>query len=454
MPKHWASSSKPPIRNHRPSTAPERKKTYKEKSLELGEEDSERERELQLEVRVTKVTPAVNKKSVSLPNIGNSVPISILKNKSIGLSYGIGNEKSPNGKNSNELSIQFVKSIPCNDNMVDLFEDQSRPNTNSASNSPSEFANNSIPFRPDENQKVIESRSITMDTLRVIPSESKIPSDFESDKDSLEEKKPEFPDEDLKVLITPKHVANVTAKPLPKRPPWGARKSTTITFDPSKLPVGKSDITADSRKKKPLVPRLSKRRYRKKVLSSSSESDSEGEEIISVDGSVPVCQDATGPLENTDTPEDTLLCRSTQQPQPLKTPDVKKSPKLNPLTKLRISQYNLFSSTAGAFRGPGDPYYKFVVGGKSVRQGAQLVQRFNVSEVDHGKLDELLVDKSTTRYNTVAQNHQTLYKMRDKTKKDIEHSIHSKVDDLEKTRAFIITSMDSLQSHKQLVRDL
>jgi hypothetical protein len=127
----------------------------------------------------------------------------------------------------------------------------------------------------------------------------------------------------------------------------------------------------------------------------------------------------------------------------------------NPFQKLRASQYNLFSRTAGPFRGPGDAYYKFVLGGKSIRQGGKVLQKQKMAEVDFGKMDEILVDKKgPNRFATAAWNYRALGKLRDRQKELIGESIQKKMDTLEQTRAYIITTMASLRSHQELLKKL
>jgi hypothetical protein len=169
----------------------------------------------------------------------------------------------------------------------------------------------------------------------------------------------------------------------------------------------------------------------------------------STEGVPPEPTEPTEPVEKVESADTSSVKTSQEQIS-----ELEKKAMGNPLTKLRFSQYNLFSTTAGPFRGPGDPYYKFVLGGRSIRQGAKLLQKYKTAEVDQGKFDELLIDKSLNRYSTPAYNHKTLFKMRDKKKQSIELAIHSKVDNLEKMRAYIITTMHSLQSHKALLHDL
>ena len=107
--------------------------------------------------------------------------------------------------------------------------------------------------------------------------------------------------------------------------------------------------------------------------------------------------------------------------------------KSNPLTRLSISQYNLFSNTAGAFRGPGDIYYKFILGGKSVRPGAKRMKKVKIQEVELGKLDEILVEKA--KHQTTLWNHKSVSKLREKHKDYLNTSITNKVINLEQTRA-------------------
>ncbi|KAJ3355895.1 hypothetical protein HDU91_005615 [Kappamyces sp. JEL0680] len=124
----------------------------------------------------------------------------------------------------------------------------------------------------------------------------------------------------------------------------------------------------------------------------------------------------------------------------------------NPLLKLNLSQYNLFSSTAGAFRGPGDVYYKFVLGGKSVRPGAKRQRNRKLADIDMGRMDEILVDK--TRTHATLWNHKSVSKLREKQKEYINDTINEKVAKLEQMRAYIITTVYALNSHKTLLAQL
>jgi hypothetical protein len=109
------------------------------------------------------------------------------------------------------------------------------------------------------------------------------------------------------------------------------------------------------------------------------------------------------------------------------------SQRINPLTRLNVSQYNLFSNTAGAFHGPGDVYYKFVLGGKSVRPGAKKMKKVKIREVELGKLDEILVEKS--KYQATMWNYRSVTKLRERHKEFLNDSITDKVIALEQTRA-------------------
>jgi hypothetical protein len=127
----------------------------------------------------------------------------------------------------------------------------------------------------------------------------------------------------------------------------------------------------------------------------------------------------------------------------------------NPFHKLGASKYNLFSSTAGPFRGPGDAYYRFVLGGKSIRQGGKILQKQQMTQVDYGKMDEILVDKKgSNRFATAAWNFRALGKLRDRQKELIGESIQKKMDTLEQTRAYIISTMAALCSHQELLANL
>jgi hypothetical protein len=126
--------------------------------------------------------------------------------------------------------------------------------------------------------------------------------------------------------------------------------------------------------------------------------------------------------------------------------------KNNPLIKLNLSQYNLFSTTAGAFRGPGDIYYKFILGGKSVRPGAKKLKTAKVAEVDLGKLDEILVYQAKT--HTTLWNHKSVSKLREKHKEFLQTSINQKVINLEQIRAYIVTTIYGINSQKSLLTQL
>jgi hypothetical protein len=126
----------------------------------------------------------------------------------------------------------------------------------------------------------------------------------------------------------------------------------------------------------------------------------------------------------------------------------------NPMTAMRSSMYNLFSSTTGPFRGPGDAHYKFILGGKSIRQSAKKYEQIKCAEVDTGRLDKYLVYSGNNRFAALTWNTKAVQSVRDKYKIKVREDLQKKVFELEKTRAYIITTMESLKSFQSLLNSL
>lgn len=216
------------------------------------------------------------------------------------------------------------------------------------------------------------------------------------------------------------------------------------SIPPAKLKksVYGSQISSISRSKpyrKPSVMLKAVSAVRKKKSSdSSSDSDSEYSSVSESDEEIEIDEKPTPKLVGRGGLTSTLQGR-TDQSKSSTSPKMKESidpllpAKINPLTKLNISQYDLFSSTAGGFRGPGDVYYKFVLGGKSVRAGAKRLKNHQIREVEMGRLDELLVEKS--KIHTTLWNHKSVARLREKHKDVVSNQISDKVTELEQIRA-------------------
>lgn len=105
----------------------------------------------------------------------------------------------------------------------------------------------------------------------------------------------------------------------------------------------------------------------------------------------------------------------------------------NPLVKLRISQYNLATGTMGCFHGPGDVYYRFILGGRSLAPGAKALKTLKANQLNLGKLDEILVIKAKNKKST--PNNKTIWRLRELHQVEGEVFINTKVAKLEQIRA-------------------
>jgi hypothetical protein len=430
---------------------------------------SEEEQEQQFEVVARKIPPQIEKKSKSMPSMKTNevevITASILK-KSVEPyaeldSDALSVKSSSKSHKQEALSIQFVESVPYHQGDVDVPIDAMSVALDAQSVYSTQSKSVSISEEPAQRNSESARGSITpasrllstnMDSLLSLRSQPAIASDIPIEETIL---KPIIEQKEEKKEETPKKPKSKPKVEVP-RPPWGGRKMAKITFE-SKKEEKKEE---KPKPRKPLVPRFRRQRRRRSDDSSDSSSESEPEiEAVpepipetlvptQIEGNVPPKEEVKTPIEAVRPNTDYKDCEELGLD-----PNERKC-NSNPLTKLRLSQYNLFSSTAGPFRGPGDPYYKFVLGGRNIRQGAKLLAKHKVAEVDQGKYDEILIDKSANRYNTAAYNHRTLFKLRDRQKEIIETGIDSKVDNLEKMRAYIITMMQSLRSHKALLGDL
>jgi hypothetical protein len=436
------------------------------KQIEI-DDTSESEKEQQFELIAKKIPPQLDKKSKSMPSmkakVSEVISTSILKRsteQNVEVDTDALSVKSSTKSHKQEpLSIHFVESVPYRENDMDAHVETMSIAADVQSVYSTQSKSVSISEEPMQRSSESARGSITqgsrllstnMDSLLSIRSQPAIASDIPIEdtilKPIVEQKEEKLEEAPKKPKATPKAVA--------PRPPWGGRKMAKMTFE-TKREEKKEE---KPKQRKPLVPRFKKVRRRRSDDSSDSSSESEPE-IEPIPEPIPETTVAA-PVEETPAPKEEVVSNEATAPSDCKDceelgldPNEKKG-NSNPLTKLRLSQYNLFSSTAGPFRGPGDPYYKFVLGGRNIRQGAKLLAKHKVAEVDQGKYDEILIDKSANRYNTAAYNHRTLFKLRDRQKEIIETGIDSKVDNLEKMRAYIITMMQSLRSHKALLGDL
>ncbi|KAI8927692.1 hypothetical protein BC831DRAFT_510596 [Entophlyctis helioformis] len=132
-----------------------------------------------------------------------------------------------------------------------------------------------------------------------------------------------------------------------------------------------------------------------------------------------------------------------------------RSPKAaNPLSALTGSQLNLLSSTTGNFRGPGDVYARFLMGGRNIRISARRALAAALHATETGAMDEFLVDKNASRINAVAKNPRAIERLRKKHKELLKHQMVHKVETLEETRVYIITHMSSLTSYHRTMMAL
>ncbi|OAJ37261.1 hypothetical protein BDEG_21306 [Batrachochytrium dendrobatidis JEL423] len=126
----------------------------------------------------------------------------------------------------------------------------------------------------------------------------------------------------------------------------------------------------------------------------------------------------------------------------------------NPLTSLTESQLNLLGDTTGAFRGPGDVYARFLMGGRNLRVGARKALAAAIHATETGQMDEFLIDKNPSRFAVVSKNSRSMGRLRKKHKEMLKQKMLDKVQALEESRVYIITHMASLNTYHKSMLDL
>ena len=104
--------------------------------------------------------------------------------------------------------------------------------------------------------------------------------------------------------------------------------------------------------------------------------------------------------------------------------------------KLTSTQLNLLGNATGSFRGPGDPYVRFLMGGKSIPASAKRTITNAIHATDAGQMDEILIGKNNGKMSgvTMSKNTGAIERLRKKYKESFKESVMEKVSTLEETR--------------------
>nr|KAJ3422390.1 hypothetical protein HK105_008309 [Polyrhizophydium stewartii] len=125
----------------------------------------------------------------------------------------------------------------------------------------------------------------------------------------------------------------------------------------------------------------------------------------------------------------------------------------NPLTALTGSQLNLLGNTTGTFRGPGDVYARFLMGGRSIRIGARRALAAALHATEIGAMDEFLIDKNLGRSNA-SKNPRAIERLRKKYKETLKQRMIQKVQTLEETRVYKEENTRLRDQYERVVADI
>lgn len=451
---HWISSTLAPFRTTRPVTAPE-KVSKRQTPTPIKSLDSDDQRTDAL--HVDKIPPKLDKNSKSAPNL---IPNHEVSQRDLAILANEENENS-DAKLADIFHVTYKPTIgtpKMGSNDDGLAKSQTPPSTNASKTdlhpgnidefNPTRFdpVNEAVP----EVHRPTTENSIISEVSSIFPEISMMLDSANTSLLNLNTSQTASYAKDVPTIVAPKRLPTLIRKLAQKRP-WGAPNQTKLTFantvrqvqsQPIKLeplqstrlqPIKLEPKIAEHKPtplKKSMKPRRSKLRESKDDESSDDNSSLSASED-------PSTRPSTVDKASTEISQ-TEMQEFPETPENDQDDDLEvqqELPKLNPLTRLSASQYNMFSITAGPFRGPGDAYYRFVLGGKSIRQCAKKLKTKKLSEIDRGKFDEILVDKKPSRFKNAARNDRSLTRMRDKQKEVVLKSIDRKMVSLEKTRA-------------------
>ncbi|KAJ3317221.1 hypothetical protein HDV06_001835 [Boothiomyces sp. JEL0866] len=481
--KHWASSSKPPLRNHRPTSAPQKKENDKPPVLT---------KQTTTFVRPRPVSPLEDATDLLLVS-----PIRVVSPKaSRPASKETSKQNTPKPSVIFDDSNEILNTVESSDleirNSSREIRNSSRENSGDQQNEgqlwsyPSDSYLNGTLEQNEMNQEKEQKDVITNEELRTSPiqEESNIESQEPANEQEISEVK------DLKsfskkrgsmastYILSPNRSDLGRVLPSLKRPPgilragtirrnssvsnrpaWGARPAAKLVSKARWIiPTKKQDINSIQSSEQvdanqPVQPVVKEEsvKWIDNTSVESDDADSSDSEVAKEDEINIEFQDSNAPPPE-QLPVETGSATAKRRLERRKSHAIVIKP--NPLLKMSLSQYNLFSNTAGTFRGPGDPYFAFVLGGKSVRPGAKRYKSVKLSEINEGKADEILVDKNANRFNTSSWNHRALTRLRKRYREVVSDEIDRKVGSLEETRAYIITSLYSLKSYQVLLKRL
>ncbi|KAJ3269370.1 hypothetical protein HDV01_001484 [Terramyces sp. JEL0728] len=459
--KHWASSSKPPLRTHRPTSAPQKKEAEKPPILKKqttayikSRPDSPLEdaTDLLLVSPIRVASPKISRNaSVESSRLNTPKKVSICEDSNEILDRG----ESPNL----EVRVTSRENVGETQNESSLWRNPSGNAINEDNQDqkiPAELQNDTEPATEGEIASPIEDEKENADILH-----------DQVDLKSYPKKRGSMAStyilnpnrSDLgKVLPSLKKPPGVLrtgtfrrTSALTNRPAWGARPAVKLVSKarwiiPSKKAdsplLGSTDLLETAK-----PPREATEDSKKWIENDASvesdeadsdESSTEKEDEIHIE----FRDSSAAPIE----PERVNTASTTKRKSERKSHIV---PKPNPLLKMSVSQYNLFSNTAGTFRGPGDPYFAFVLGGKSVRPAAKKYKSMKLTEINDGKADEILIDKNANRFNTSSWNYRALTRLRKRYKEVVSDEVDRKVGSLEETRAYNGREAENLELKKE-----
>ncbi|KAJ2998123.1 hypothetical protein HDV02_004800 [Globomyces sp. JEL0801] len=458
--KYWESAAKPPLRNHRPSTAPQKQKDKLiPKTTELVftiDDDIDIRQTCEKELpKLLAFKKPLSKAIKSLPNlnqpeagtdrqlmVGSQAtiwknPVDLPTSKAISYSKKSSFRTSNTIRQSQAISFQMDKAI--NDSIIK----QTRRSilTHSSVVIPKKSTiTDSMNNITDKTEPKVAIPEKSVEILAELPTE-KFNETVMEPKRRVSILDPEKNSKTRRGTIHKrKSVVQETAEDrresLQKRPAWGARapiklKSSSITPPITPTKQNEPETTIQIPEEIPEEEKailLEKQREEQMWLDYAKGIDSDEESNSLPETQTISFEVATVPTVETVAPIELPEESSAYYDIPDDGDGARASTvtKLNPLTRLRASKYNLFSNTAGPFRGPGDAYYKFVMGGRSIRPGAKKYKSLRLSEVDTGQMDGLLIDKTSNRFNTAAWNIRALTRLRQKHKSGISKDVDKK----------------------------
>jgi hypothetical protein len=434
----WSSSAGPRIALKRPSTAPSvsRKKVSSDSDIEVDSRDEEIEQPIH--VKSEKLKPSKRK-------VASAPSSKITKNEqkqpmTPPAKKGVVFNEYPHA----DINIEFIPSVINGDEERKDAKEEERAK-------PPILKNKKAQLRIQTNVATYPSASL------VTPSTAAPPVSSKKSTLRLHTTVASDPNGSIMTPTTAQPPISVpNSAVLSKRPSWSSRRLPSFSRDKPK-PQKMGSFTSDAPKAPARKGSLAKRRPSTQSVtrapskstflpgllpklqliaktssinsvstSSDSSSDQDSEELKRID-EIPenpetIPEEVEVPeIENVKPPEEKLPLIAERPP--------------NPMTRMRGSLYNLFSSVTTPFRGPGDAYYKFVLGGKSVRGGAKRLQQLKCHEIDKGKYDKFMVSAAAGKVKVPERHIRAIRKERDRHKDAIRDILSNKANTLEKSRA-------------------